>query len=102
MCIRDRASRQPDRRPCARAAQRAGTERQTVDRGVLDGQQPGEIIAVLDDARQAEDRAGRVVGMDRHLDANFFSDWNDFMQEAVSYTHLDVYKRQLYRCWRYV
>ena len=51
--------------------------------GRVDGaEDEGEIVGVRDDARQAHERTRRVVGMDRHADADLLGDRDHLAQEA--------------------
>ena len=42
----------------------------------------GEVVGVRDDARQAEDRTRRIVGVDRHPDADLLGDRNHLAQKS--------------------
>src|SRR5215469_3606939 len=46
-------------------------------------EQPRQVVAILDDARQAEDGARRIVGMDRHADAAFLGHRDDGLEEIT-------------------
>ena len=62
-------------------AERTGANSEPVARAVNHGCDFIEIIFVLDDARQAKDGNRRVIGVNSHLDADFFIDRNDGFQE---------------------
>ncbi|CAM2145260.1 hypothetical protein PT2222_170048 [Paraburkholderia tropica] len=63
-------------------AERTGAEREAVGRVIDDLHDAREVVAILHDARQTEDRARRIVGMDRHLDAAFGGHGHDRLEKV--------------------
>ena len=61
---------------------RTSADGETVARAVNHGCDFIEIIFVLDDARQAKDGNRRVIGVNSHLDTDFFGDRNDSFEEV--------------------
>ena len=63
------------------AAEAAGAQRQAVGRAVDEPQQSVQVALARHDARQAEDRVGRIVRMNRHLHAARLGHRHDGLQE---------------------
>jgi hypothetical protein len=63
-------------------AERARAQGQPVGDAVDGAEHEGDVVAAGDDARQAHQRARRVVGMDREAHAELFGGRDDLAQEA--------------------
>ena len=60
------------------------------------------VMGVFDMAQSVVAQASGIIGSDASIDiSSVMTDMESRLMDTVSYTHLDVYKRQERHCWRF-